>query len=192
MRFIYFSQIEMWYQLGLLALVRQVSASLFYYLLRLFKFIWFFPQIGVAGSLTYAFLLHIGLTPKATMLLMLAVPLMQLATFCTILREPNNLFTLSRASSTTSLLDHSIIDQDVFISQAPLNFKQKIQFFPKMLKYVFPLFFVYLGEYFINQGLVCVYSKRLSHAWLRGLVFCPINRFYCNLVLSVQVIFNFV
>lgn len=109
---------------------------------------------GVAGSLTYAALLNIGFSPKATLLLMLVVPLIQLATFCVILKEPNRLFTSSSASSTTSLIDHSLIDQDISIAQVPLTFQQKIQYFPKMLKYVLPLFAVYVGEYLINQGLV--------------------------------------
>lgn len=113
---------------------------------------------GVAGSLTYAALINIGFTPKATLLLMLIVPLIQLATFSTILKEPNRFFTSSSASSTTSLIDHSNLDQDITIAQLPLSFKQKIQFFPKMFKYVIPLFAVYLCEYIINQGLVSVFE----------------------------------
>lgn len=109
---------------------------------------------GVTGSLSYTALLLIGFTPKATLLLMLLVPTIQLITFLFILKEPSTrLPSLSSASSTTSLIDHTI-DEDISIAQQPLSFAQKIQYFPNILKYVLPLFAVYLCEYFINQGLV--------------------------------------
>lgn len=114
---------------------------------------------GITGSLTYAGLLSIGFTSKATLLLMLIVPTIQLVTFLFILKEPNTRSTvLSAASSTTSLLDHTI-DDDISIIQPSLSFSQRIQFFPKILKYVLPLFTVYVCEYFINQGLVSVKMK---------------------------------
>lgn len=114
---------------------------------------------GVTGSLSYAGLLSIGFTPKATLLLMLLVPTIQLVTFLFILKEPNTRSAvLSASSSTTSLLDHTI-DEDISITQQSLSFSQKIEFFPKILKYVLPLFAVYLCEYFINQGLVSVKMK---------------------------------
>lgn len=114
---------------------------------------------GVTGSLSYTALLLIGFTPKATLLLMLLVPTIQLITFLFILKEPSTrLPSLSSASSTTSLIDHTI-DEDISIAQQPLSFAQKIQYFPNILKYVLPLFAVYLCEYFINQGLVS--DKRL-------------------------------
>lgn len=111
---------------------------------------------GITGSLTYAGLLSIGFTSKATLLLMLIVPTIQLVTFLFILKEPNTRSeVLSAASSTTSLLDHTI-DEDISIIQPSLSFSQRIKFFPKILKYVLPLFTVYVCEYFINQGLVSV------------------------------------
>lgn len=114
---------------------------------------------GVTGSLSYTALLLIGFTPKATLLLMLLVPTIQLITFLFILKEPSTrLPSLSSASSTTSLIDHTI-DENISIAQQPLSFAQKIQYFPNILKYVLPLFAVYLCEYFINQGLVS--DKRL-------------------------------
>lgn len=114
---------------------------------------------GVTGSLSYAGLLSIGFTPKATLLLMLLVPTIQLVTFLFILKEPNTRSAvLSASSSTTSLLDHTL-DEDISITQQSLSFSQKIEFFPKILKYVLPLFAVYLCEYFINQGLVSFNMK---------------------------------
>lgn len=110
---------------------------------------------GVAGSLTYAALIYIGFTPKETLLLMLIIPLMQLVSFALILKEPHRIGLLSSsASSSTSLIDHTIIDDVTTIAAPPLTFQQKIKYAPKILKYVLPLLAVYVSEYFINQGLV--------------------------------------
>lgn len=112
---------------------------------------------GVAGALTYAALIYIGFTPKATLLLMLIVPLMQLISFAIILKEPCGIGIISsNTSSTTSLINHTSIDDITTISLPPLTLKQKIKYSPKVLKYVLPLFAVYISEYFINQGLVRV------------------------------------
>lgn len=102
---------------------------------------------GVGGSLTYAGLIWLNFTPKQTLLMMLVVPLLQAVTFFIILKEPNpNNIQNSPSSSTESLFDHTD-------SETPLDLKQKIQYSPKLLKYVIPLFAVYISEYFINQGL---------------------------------------
>lgn len=109
---------------------------------------------GVAGAMTYAALIYVRFSPKSTLLLMLLVPLLQLITFCFVLQEPNRTWTtLSSASSATSLIDQTY-DHDASVLQPPLGFSQRIRYFPKLLKYILPLFVVYLGEYFINQGLV--------------------------------------
>lgn len=109
---------------------------------------------GVTGALSYAALLSIGFTPKATLLLMLLVPTIQLITYLFILKEPNGRSaSLSTASSTTSLLDHTL-DEDISVTQPSITFAEKIRYFPKILKYVLPLFVVYMCEYSINQGLV--------------------------------------
>lgn len=82
---------------------------------------------------------------------MLIVPLIQLIAFCFLLREPNRAWTtLSSASSATSLIDHTY-GQDTSNLQPSLSFKQRLRFMPKLLKYILPLFTVYLCEYLINQ-----------------------------------------
>lgn len=105
---------------------------------------------GVTGALTYAALTYIHYTPEATLLLMLIVPFIQFLTFCIMLEEPNEIWA-TLPNPATSLIDHDIIQPD---SVAPLNLTQKLDYFPKMLRYVLPLFAVYFCEYFINQGLV--------------------------------------
>lgn len=119
---------------------------------------------GVTGALTYAALTSLNFTTKSTMLLMLIVPMIQLITFCIMLEEPNGLWeTLTNASSTTSLIDHSIIQNES--NDHSLTFVQKINYFPNMLKYVLPLFSVYLCEYMINQGMVSSMIQIIALKW---------------------------
>lgn len=107
---------------------------------------------GLTGALTYAALTSLQFTPENTMLLMLIVPMIQLITFCIMLQEPGSGLwtTLTNASSTTSLINQSIAQQNAATEQS-LTFSEKIGYFPKMLKYVVPLYSVYLCEYLINQ-----------------------------------------
>lgn len=118
-------------------------------------------------------------SPEKTLLMMLFVPLIQFLTFFIILREPHDLWaTLPSPSSTTSLIDHNTVVQPEIQpvgGHAPLTFAQKIDYLPNLLKYVLPLFSVYLCEYFINQGLVSeilkktlffsCHSKRMPDLW---------------------------
>lgn len=110
---------------------------------------------GVAGALTYSALILMRFSPKSTLLLMLIVPLLQLVTFCFIVREPNRPWTtLSVTSSTTSLIEHANYERGVTHSEPQLSFAHKLRYFPNLLKFILPLFTVYFCEYLINQGLV--------------------------------------
>ena len=110
---------------------------------------------GVAGALTYSALVLMRFSPKSTLLLMLIVPLLQLVTFCFIVQEPNRPWTtLSETSSATSLIEHANYERGVTYSEPQLSFTHKLRYFPKLLKYILPLFAVYFCEYLINQGLV--------------------------------------
>lgn len=117
---------------------------------------------GVAGALTYALLKYMKVSPEKTLLMMLFVPLIQFLTFFIVLREPHGLWaTLTSPSSSTSLIDHAnTIQPEATDGHAPLTFAQKIDYLPNLMKYVLPLFSVYLCEYFINQGLVSEISKK--------------------------------
>lgn len=109
---------------------------------------------GIAGAFTYAFLLNLGLTTKASLHLMLVVPCIQALAFYTLLRPPRNQveshLAESSVSETTSLLSQQRRNQNI----ADPTFQEKIKYLPKLLVYILPLFAVYFSEYFINQGLV--------------------------------------
>lgn len=119
---------------------------------------------GVAGALTYALLKYMKVSPEKTLLMMLFVPLIQFLTFFIVLREPHGLWTtLTTPSSSTSLIDHTntnTIQPEATDGHAPLTFAQKIDYLPNLMKYVLPLFSVYVCEYFINQGLVSEILKK--------------------------------
>lgn len=123
---------------------------------------------GLTGALTYAALTSLDFAPETTMLLMLIVPMIQLITFCVMLEEPNGLWmNFTYASSTTSLIDQNIVQSDSNAQQS-LTFAEKVDYFPKMLKYVLPLFTVYLSEYLINQGLVSIGLNGIKIIHYRG------------------------
>lgn len=119
---------------------------------------------GLFGALTYAGLLAIGLSAKNTMLLMLVVPVIQAVAFFILLRPPRNCVPRSSNSSVASIVNdpgyytsfdapnpRHLLDQQQHQLQ---GFGNKLRYMPKLLKYIAPLFFVYLFEYFINMGLV--------------------------------------
>lgn len=95
--------------------------------------------------------------------MMLIVCVIQFVTFFIVLQEPHGLWTTLN-SPNTSLIDHNviIIQPETVGGHAPLTFTQKIDYLPNMLKYVLPLFAVYLCEYFINQGLVSEILRSLQ------------------------------
>lgn len=115
---------------------------------------------GVTGAASYALFKYMNILPETTLLMMLVVPVLQIITFFVVLQEPHGLWaTLASPSPSTSLIDHNMVQSEAVGGHAPLTFSQKVDYIPKMLKYVLPLFSVYLCEYFINQGLVSFERK---------------------------------
>lgn len=95
---------------------------------------------------------------------MLCVPLIEGAAFWILLRNP---CTIPKKNSE---LDFKTCTNDQETGSTNVKFKmslsEKIRYTPSLLKYMIPLSLVYLFEYFINQGLVCVieiffYSRNL-------------------------------
>lgn len=128
---------------------------------------------GLFGSLTYAGLIYLGVTPMYTILMLLAVPAIEAFTFWILLRRPehphctvnrksstlDDAFNLGSANSTNnenwiSMETDEIVlfsDEDI---KPLVGFKEHLVYMKKLLKYIFPLMSVYFAEYFINQGLV--------------------------------------
>lgn len=125
---------------------------------------------GLFGAVTYAGLLAIGMKADKTMLLMLIVPLIQAIAFFALLRRPTrNCRPRNSNSSITSAT--SIADDPAYYTSIdapnpehlldtcnqPLHgIRNKLRYIPRLFKYILPMLTVYMCEYFINMGLVCL------------------------------------
>ncbi|XP_055543278.1 battenin [Wyeomyia smithii] len=107
---------------------------------------------GVIGALSYTGLTGLGLSPKATMLVMLVVPAIEAGCFWLLLRHKDTSKDpiVQSADETAAKVEYSEIPEN----ERPLeNWRQKISYIPSLFIYMIPLILVYLFEYFINQGL---------------------------------------
>lgn len=123
---------------------------------------------GIAGALSYAGLISLGISPIHTMLIMLLVPVTEAAVFWILLRNPKDIPRTghsgdsSATASTADVKDIATISTAVDMRnyevdefEKPLaGVVDKIRYVPSLFKYMLPLLLVYLFEYFINQGLV--------------------------------------
>nr|KAF6489088.1 CLN3 lysosomal/endosomal transmembrane protein, battenin [Molossus molossus] len=125
---------------------------------------------GLLGALSYLGLTQIGLSPQHTLLSMLGIPALLLASYFFLLtspepQDPGGEEEAERAAR-----------QPLMSSEAPewkpdarssLTLQEKWTVFKGLLWYIVPLVLVYFAEYFINQGLFELLFFRntsLSHA----------------------------
>ncbi|XP_020613143.1 battenin-like isoform X2 [Orbicella faveolata] len=116
---------------------------------------------GVFGALSYAGFTSAGVSPRNTVLIMNVIPFTFGISYWFILEHPKDL--AEREPLLETARTDSVTDAD---SRAvdPLTLKTKLIITKSLLKYMFPLFFVYFAEYFINQGLhELIYWNRI---WL--------------------------
>jgi len=124
---------------------------------------------GVSGAFAYAGLTSIGVSPKQSILLMLVVPVLMAFGHWVLLKPSEELYRSSDLESTPLLKRN----ED---PTASLTFMQKLKLIKPLVKYMIPLFCVYLAEYTINQGLfeLLYYpSSSMNHSeQYRWLQFC--------------------
>uniref|UniRef100_A0A034VKU4 Battenin n=2 Tax=Endopterygota TaxID=33392 RepID=A0A034VKU4_BACDO len=100
---------------------------------------------GVIGSLSYASLRALNVSPRDTMLIMLFFPALEAFSFWIILRKPTIIPLTNSALESTEELVHD---------EKPLRgFKEKLIYIKTLFPYMLPLALVYFFEYLINQGL---------------------------------------
>lgn len=92
------------------------------------------------------------------MLMMLIVPLIVTITFWIFLRSPNKI----PKHDFECQCNRSTSDQDSATLNEWTEFStiDKIRYMPSLMKYMVPLFLIFLFEYFINQGLVSKMQKK--------------------------------
>ena len=115
---------------------------------------------GLAGSLSYAALTQLGLSSRNTLLLLLVVALIWIIAFWGILKIPNYLSLCQKATPE----DHPLLNKSRLQDRTVnLPLKMKLELMVPLLKYMIPLFLVYVAEYTINQGL---YELLYYDSWL--------------------------
>ncbi|XP_038191097.1 battenin [Arvicola amphibius] len=125
---------------------------------------------GLLGSLSYLGLTQAGLSPQHTLLSMLGIPILLLASYFLLLTSPEAQDPGGEDEAETAAR------QPLIGSETPesnpgfswdLSFQERWIVFKGLLRYITPLVLVYFAEYFINQGLFeLLYFRNtsLSHA----------------------------
>uniref|UniRef100_A0A2K6U5F3 Battenin n=1 Tax=Saimiri boliviensis boliviensis TaxID=39432 RepID=A0A2K6U5F3_SAIBB len=125
---------------------------------------------GLLGALSYLGLTQAGLSPQHTLLSMLGVPAVLLASYFLLLTSPEPQDPGGEEEA------ESAARQPLIGTEAPeskpgssssLSFQERWTVFKGLLWYIVPLVVVYFAEYFINQGLFELLFFRntsLSHA----------------------------
>uniref|UniRef100_A0A8C6MX07 Battenin n=1 Tax=Mus spicilegus TaxID=10103 RepID=A0A8C6MX07_MUSSI len=125
---------------------------------------------GLLGSLSYLGLTQAGLSPQHTLLSMLGIPVLLLASYFLLLTSPEPLDPGGENEAETAAR------QPLIGTETPeskpgaswdLSLQERWTVFKGLLRYIIPLVLVYFAEYFINQGLFELLFFRntsLSHA----------------------------
>uniref|UniRef100_F1MX24 Battenin n=1 Tax=Bos taurus TaxID=9913 RepID=F1MX24_BOVIN len=111
---------------------------------------------GLLGALSYLGLTQAGLSPQHTLLSMLGIPALLLASYFLLLTSPGPQDPGGEADSDTSARQ-PLINNEASESKpgsgSPLSLQERWTVFKGLLHYIVPLVLVYFAEYFINQGL---------------------------------------
>ncbi|XP_054438722.1 battenin isoform X2 [Pteronotus mesoamericanus] len=113
---------------------------------------------GLLGALSYLGLTQIGLSPQHTLLSMLGIPALLLASYFFLLASPEPQGSrgeeeAERAARQPLMSSEAPEQQSKPDSSSNLSFHEKWTVFKGLLWYIIPLVLVYFAEYFINQGL---------------------------------------
>ena len=122
---------------------------------------------GLAGSLTYAGMTQLGLSSKTTLLLLLIVGIVWAISFWVILVLPEQSKICcgrSNHAENKSLLSDESRNNSQQDRVSYMPFLSKLEIMKPLLRFMVPLFMVYLAEYTINQGL---YELLYYDTWLK-------------------------
>ncbi|CAO2583257.1 CLN3 [Lemmus lemmus] len=125
---------------------------------------------GLLGSLSYLGLTQAGLSPQHTLLSMLGIPILLLASYYLLLTSPEAQDPGGEDEAETAARQPLIGTETPESnpgSSWDLSFQERWTVFKGLLRYITPLVLVYFAEYFINQGLFeLLYFRNtsLSHA----------------------------
>ncbi|KAF6271348.1 CLN3 lysosomal/endosomal transmembrane protein, battenin [Rhinolophus ferrumequinum] len=150
---------------------------------------------GLLGALSYLGLTQAGLSPQHTLLSMLGVPALLLASYFFLLtspepQDPGGEEEAERAAR-QPLMSSEAPEESKPDASPTLSLQERWTVFKGLLCYVIPLVLVYFAEYFINQGLTSDRHREFAMAAacvsdtlgisLSGLVALPLHNFLCRL-----------
>ncbi|KAB0394889.1 hypothetical protein E2I00_008124, partial [Balaenoptera physalus] len=111
---------------------------------------------GLLGALSYLGLTQAGLSPQHTLLSMLGIPALLLASYFLLLTSPGPQDPGGEGEADTAArqpLINSEASESKPGSSSHLSLQERWTVFKGLLRYIVPLVLVYFAEYFINQGL---------------------------------------
>uniref|UniRef100_A0A1I8EC84 Battenin n=1 Tax=Wuchereria bancrofti TaxID=6293 RepID=A0A1I8EC84_WUCBA len=143
---------------------------------------------GIIGSLTYAALTEphfLNLSPRITLLIMLVVPLIFSLAYWCLLVFPDSIHKISILKPSTWVVPKTCLSETSFndisnietqnadkslassehVKQRILSFKEMLLTTFSLLRFMIPLMLVYLGEYFINQGILQLIIYPCNKGW---------------------------
>lgn len=114
---------------------------------------------GPVGSLLYAGITHMGISPRDCVRIMLIVPAIQATAFWMLLRAPRQPVGDNKCVKNIAIIELNVSgashtaspDVDVHLS----GVKAKLKFIPKLISFIAPLVIVFIFEYICVSGLVC-------------------------------------
>lgn len=121
---------------------------------------------GLLGALSYLGLTQAGLSPQHTLLSMLGIPALLLASYFFLLtspepQDPGGEEEAERAAR-QPLMSSEAPEESKPDASSTLSLQERWTVFKGLLCYIIPLVLVYFAEYFINQGLV---SEGCGKGW---------------------------
>lgn len=112
---------------------------------------------GIVGSLAYT-VLRYGLDNRQTLLVMITVPVLELAIFFLLLRKPASLKIEDQP------IGENITGEDIVEPMKTMT--EKLLYIKTLVRFMIPLGLVYFFEYLINQGLFeLVYFPEIFITW---------------------------
>ncbi|VDM91856.1 unnamed protein product [Litomosoides sigmodontis] len=133
---------------------------------------------GIIGALAYAALTEphfLNLSPKVTLLIMLAVPLIFSLTYWWLLVLPDFIYKITITKPSTWIVPKIYMstveveteenEKSEQVKQRILSLKEMLLTTASLLPYMIPLMLVYFGEYLINQGILQLLIYSCDKGW---------------------------
>uniref|UniRef100_A0A8D2DQ69 Battenin n=1 Tax=Sciurus vulgaris TaxID=55149 RepID=A0A8D2DQ69_SCIVU len=149
---------------------------------------------GLLGALSYLGLTQAGLSPQHTLLSMLGIPALLLASYFLLLTSPESQDPGGEDEADTGARQPLIGTETSELkpgSSWNLSLQERWTVFKGLLCYIIPLVLVYFAEYFINQGLTNDQHREFAMAAacisdtlgisLSGVLALPLHDFLCSL-----------